>query len=257
MGRLVPKKIQFAASLFLTCLVAESSIAENHPCRGQKLARGVISQAMQPYDFTLVGQADRYFLSGLHLPAGNAFKSYLVGHATLAGMKSKPDRYNRIPVHAYVEGTGVKAGWIQGALLRDGRALVYATEEQGTCLLAMRRAEHAAETARRGIWKSSPVLPADAPADLLSKEGRFVLVAGTVHSVGNRKSRLYLNFGSNWSEDFTVSIVKQGRGAYSGDIDALLPLKGRVVRIRGILDNSGGPLVRVFHESQIEILSGR
>ena len=84
--------------------------------------------------------------------------------------------------------------------------------------------------------------------------GRIALIQGKVASVGDRKRRLYLNFGQNWSQDFTVSVVKSGSGAFKGNVARLGGLEGKTVRIRGIIEQRQGPLIRLFDESQIEIM---
>lgn len=88
--------------------------------------------------------------------------------------------------------------------------------------------------------------------------GQFVVITGLVASVGDRKRRLYLNFGQNWEQDFTVSVVKSGRGAFkerkAGALARLQALTGKTVRVRGVLEQRQGPLIRLADEAQIEIL---
>ena len=78
------------------------------------------------------------------------------------------------------------------------------------------------------------------------------MVEGEVLSIGDRKRRLYLNFGKDWSTDFTAIADKSGSNQYIGSIDALKMSKGRRIRARGILEWRGGPMIRLTHDWQVE-----
>ena len=160
------------------------------------------------------------------------------------------DRYGRQPVHLFQRGQ-----WVQGNLLRNGDALALPFNQTPACRQALLDAE-SKNTARRGRhWRSRGVeIDATDLERLAEKAGRFVMVTGVVRSVGDRKRRLYLNFGENWAHDFTVSIAKRGSGKFAGDLGRLIGLTGKTVQVRGVLEESRGPLIRVIDDAQIKII---
>lgn len=97
------------------------------------------------------------------------------------------------------------------------------------------------------------MLPAE-PGALSSHLGRYVIFEGEVLSVGNRTRRTYLNFGRRWSQDVTVVIEARDRERFGG-ADDLEALAGRRVRVRGFVEERGGPMVTARHKGQIEVLS--
>lgn len=160
------------------------------------------------------------------------------------------DRYGRQPVHLFH-----RDRWLQGNLLQNGDALALPSTQRVACRQALLDAERK-NTARRGHhWRSRGVeIDAADLEGLAEKVGRFVMVTGIVRSVGDRKRRLYLNFGENWAHDFTVSIAKRGAGKFAGDLGRLTGLTGKTVQVRGVLEESRGPLIRVIDDVQIKII---
>ena len=80
------------------------------------------------------------------------------------------------------------------------------------------------------------------------------MVEGNVLSVRESGGTIYVNFGRRWTEDFTVTALKRNERTFS---DAGLPLKkleGRRVRIRGTVEERGGPWIEAMHPGQIEIV---
>lgn len=163
---------------------------------------------------------------------------------------NRVDRYGRLPVHLFQ-----KDQWLQGKLLSKGRALAYPTTAKLACQRALLDAETKNTAKRENYWRDKGVeIRATALDSLSEKLGHFVLVTGLVRSVGDRKRRLYLNFGENWAQDFTVSVAKQGAGKFKGSLNFLTKLKGKHVQVRGVLEDNRGPLIRVINEIQIQII---
>ncbi|MEM1040592.1 MAG: hypothetical protein AAGI12_14110 [Pseudomonadota bacterium] len=174
-----------------------------------------------------------------------------VGRSYLIYPGAESDRYGRIAAQLVGDGTA----WVQGALLSRGLALAQGeTGLAAKCLSALQGAERVAEVNKRGHWGDGAfVMSAEDVPKLQERQGQFLLVRGKVLSVGDRKRRVYLNFGQKWNQDFTVSLAKSGRGAFKGDMAAILASKDKTVRVRGVLEWSGGPLIRVVDEGQIEL----
>ncbi|MEE9314434.1 MAG: hypothetical protein V3V02_07275 [Rhizobiaceae bacterium] len=196
--------------------------------------------------FLLDGSKQPYGLAGLHMVGGGM----PTGAITLYVGSQKPDRYGRQLVHAYQDDV-----WVQGALLNTGKALVYGLGLRDECLTAFHGAEKVAVGAKAGVWAGQELPIAADNLELLSeKVGHFTIIEGKVISVGDRSRRLYLNFGQKWSQDFTISVAKKGKGRYKGDVNRLKVSKNKTVQVRGILEERQGPLIRLFDEAQIIIM---
>lgn len=169
---------------------------------------------------------------------------------TLSYGELTADRYGRAVAHVFVAGENVS---LQAILLDRGLAMVASSAADRTCIADLLTHEAAARDAGAGLWAGTPVLSAGSP-ELRTIDGAFVLVDGIVRSVGRRDRTLYLNFGGDWSTDFTVSMTNANAEiieAEGGPLDALV---GRVVLVRGWLTQRDGPWIAVDHAEQIEIL---
>ena len=68
---------------------------------------------------------------------------------------------------------------------------------------------------------------------------------------------IYVNFGRRWSEDFTVTILKRNERRFAAAGLELKKLAGRHVRVRGTVEERGGPWIEATHPEQIEIAGAR
>jgi micrococcal nuclease len=111
--------------------------------------------------------------------------------------------------------------------------------------------ERSARAAGRGLWADPAFAPQEASA-LRDGWGRFRIVRGTVVRIAPTESYVYLNFGADWRTDFTVRVRRaELEGALSG-ID-LEGLAGRVVEVRGVVLEAGGPLIELSHPEQLQV----
>lgn len=174
-------------------------------------------------------------------------KEVYLRHGTLTH-----DRYQRAMAHLYLASEPVS--WVQAELVAPGLAIVGGLAEDRACLADLIAVEREARDARLGLWQND--FPADAWSNRIREgELRFALVEGEVVSVGRTERTVYLNFGHDWSIDFTVTIESSDAAvieAEGGSFDALIRTK---VRIRGWLEQWDGPWIRVDHAEQIELLS--
>lgn len=156
----------------------------------------------------------------------------------------------------YVRDEAGKWLWLQRDLVEAGLARVLPQAADNAGALALLPFEDAARTVKKGIW-ADPVLavrPADAKA-LAANTGAFVLVEGTVVSVGRAAHRVFLNFGEDYKTDFTVTIPEEAWSAWPGGAPYLLNLKGEKIRVRGVLTERNGPSLEALTPAQIEALS--
>lgn len=162
--------------------------------------------------------------------------------------EAKRDRYGC--VLADVEnGDGVA---LQQALLAAGWAVVdpQSVGDDEVALDVWLAAEDEARRKGRGLWQVAKKRPRAAD-DLEDWIGTRQLVEGRVRRVSVNKRYVYLNFGADWQTDFTARLERKMADRLGVDVDGL---RGKALRIRGVLEESRGPLIHISHIKQIEYL---
>jgi endonuclease YncB( thermonuclease family) len=164
------------------------------------------------------------------------------------------DRYGR-RVALVVRADSATGAAVQQELLASGHAVASGRLGHTACAAAFLSAERTARAARLGLW-SDPyyeVGQAERPAELLAMRGRFALVEGKVLSIGDRRAIVYLNFGRRWSEDFTVTILKRNERHFIAAGLEPKALADHRIRVRGWIDDRGGPWIEATSPDQIEL----
>jgi endonuclease YncB( thermonuclease family) len=239
-------------------------------CGGDVVARGSASRVIDGRTFALEdGREIR--LAGIEVaplpgpqdadaaPGGTEARDALAtllaaGEVVLKRAEIPSDRYGRMVAFAFVSRDGVE-GLVEAELVAAGQARVAARVGSRDCAAELLRHENAARAAKLGLWANSyyGLLNAANPADVLAERGRFGLVEGKVVSVRESGATIYVNFGRRWTEDFTVTILK--RNARSFSAAGLEPgrLAGRRIRVRGWIEERGGPWIEAARPEQIEL----
>ncbi len=182
--------------------------------------------------------------------AKKALSALVLGRrVTLSFGGRRVDRNGRLLAHLHYEA----GGWIQGQLLRQGLARVYSFADNRALVPEMLRLEREARAAGRGIW-NEPFYRVRRVKETHRLIARFELVEGRVRAVAVVRGRGYLNFGSDWRTDFTVSVAPKARRLFAAAGLRLDSYEGRRVRVRGWLKRRNGPMIDVSHPEQIEIL---
>ena len=142
----------------------------------------------------------------------------------------------------------------QADLVAAGVARVAARAASHACVVELLTRENAARQAKLGLWADPyyELLSADSPADVLAEQGHFALVEGKVVSVRESGATIYVNFGRRWSEDFTVTISKRNERSFTAAGFEPKKLAGRRVRVRGWIEERGGPWIEAVRPEQIE-----
>lgn len=161
----------------------------------------------------------------------------------------REDRHGQVLAHL-VTANGL---WVQGEMLKAGQAHVYSFADNRALVRQMLAIEAVARLHALGIWKSPrfSVLKADSIGRF---EESFRIVEGRVKSVGERKSRSFVNFSEDWKTDFTLSLTAQSRRALEKDSGGLGDWTGRRIRVRGWLRFWNGPFMEIDHPEQVEFL---
>jgi endonuclease YncB( thermonuclease family) len=188
---------------------------------------------------------------------------------------SHEDRYGKQLAQVYVEpekkGSADDSGqglWLQGAMIGAGLATAYSFSDNRACARELEERERKAREQGEGYWRNGifRVRAADNPKLLLGLVDTFQIVEGVVTTTADMGGHVYINFGADYHNDFTVSIEKKDRASFSGAAGALAPagergknrspldgLKGKRLRVRGWIESYNGPMIAVSHPEQIEI----
>lgn len=169
------------------------------------------------------------------------------GHAARLQAVST-DRYGRTAATLYLDGHDLP---VQDDMLRAGMAFVYPLTGGEAYVDNLLAAEATARAEKRGFWAQAFV-PADEAAPLI---GHYGFVEGVVTDVARVGGKVYINFGEDWRDDFTITIrAKNVKMFRQAGVDPMA-FKGRTVRVRGWVTRDSGPGVTVTDPRQIEMVS--
>ncbi|KQT19862.1 DNA-binding protein [Methylobacterium sp. Leaf399] len=202
----------------------------------------------------VLASGTRAVLSGLNWPEeAGAATAWLLGKrdkALALTARGEPDRWGRIRVDAVVEGEAVD---LAGGLVADGLAMVDAGEGDSLCRPGLLALEETARRGGLGLWRTASPEARDG-AGLRARADRFVVAQGRLVSVGERATRTYLDFVPRGQDGLTVTVSKrtwrrlQERGLSAAS------LRGRLVRVRGIVTIGRGPVIDLASADMIEVL---
>jgi endonuclease YncB( thermonuclease family) len=242
----------------------------NATCGGETMGQGAAARIVDGRTFVL-DDGREVRLAGIEVPpspgpqdkdptangagAKDALTA-LVSGAQITLKQAEPqktDRYGRLVAYVYAARDGVDHP-VQAELVAAGHALVAAHVDSRNCTVELLRRETSARTAKLGLWGGSyyGLLNADNPADVLAERGRFALVEGKVLSVRESGATIYVNFGRRWTEDFTVTILKRNERNFTAVGLEPKTFAGRKIRVRGFIEERGGPWIEATRPEQLE-----
>ncbi len=161
----------------------------------------------------------------------------------------REDRYGRLLAHLHL----ADGRWVQGAMVAEGMARVYSFPDNRACVGELLGYEVQARRNEQAIWNLPyyAIRSADAPEKLLGYVDSFQLVEGIIREIAVVRGRLYLNFGDDWREDFTVTVAPAHMRKFPDGFEAY---RGTRIRVRGWIKSYNGPEIVVTHPEQIEFL---
>jgi len=240
---------------------AQGSAQDDGTCRLDTLGTAAV-RAVSDSRTLLLADGREVRLAGIETPgvgsagaepARAALQAFIAGREiTLKRLGTETDRHGRVAAYAFVSGEVPSA---QQALVAEGHARVGSRTGSPACAAPLLAAERAARTARLGLWADPyyGLRRAENPAEVLAEKGRFTLVEGKVLSVRESGATIYVNFGRRWSEDFTATVAKRSERAFTAAGLELKKLAGRTVRVRGFVEERGGPWIELRAPEQVEI----
>lgn len=185
-------------------------------------------------------------------PGAAEFRARLDGaEVRIAPLSGKPDRWGRTPSVIFWNGRESLAEKI----LFAGLGIYRPDAAAKPCRDRLLAAEISARAAGRGLWAAPGALldAADTKAILAAPKGMLV-IEGRVLSIGERRGRLYLNFGARRTTDFTIVISKRNLAQFEAAQLPLRDARGWRLRVRGLVDRGFGPMMEIVSPDALEIV---
>ena len=212
--------------------------------------------SLSPRSASDQSSADRSLFEQARLALEDRVKGRDIG---LAYIGPQRDRYSRAIAQVFVlDDGGKREVWLQEEMVLAGFARVYSWAESVFRTDYLYEAEQEARNAGRGIWKEGGAfkIRSPDPNTLAQHVDSFQIVEGIIISAADVRGRVYLNFGSDYKTDFTVTIAKKHRKKFDAAGLDLLSLEGARIRVRVWVELYNGPVIWIDHPERIEMLDG-
>lgn len=164
--------------------------------------------------------------------------------------QEKTDQYGRTLAHVYTK-DGL---WLNKTLIEEGFAHVYTFPKNTKHAQTLLQAEQQAIAHKKGIWGHNKwrQTPANDKHKLRELIGKYTFVTGKVTHVNQVGDKLYINFGNNWRQDFTVQIKDKDKKNFSAHtLQKIKDMTGKTLTVRGRLIPVNGPMIIATHEEQL------
>ena len=256
----------FAAAAVLACAPAHAD-PPIPGCAGAIEAQNIQAVRVEKNGAVIFDDGRAIHAEGILLPAGTADHApdALVSQAlgvmsslvhnklvTITAIAPKEDRYGRIRAQIFLPGNAADP-WLQVALLKRGLARVSLAPDRRECASELLAAEAQARGAKAGLW-AYPAYVVRNPQNLARDTGTFQVVEGKVVSANLRDGRAFLDFGSDWHSDFTVTISPDDMENFRQASVDPRGFAGKTVRVRGWVEMHNGPEIAVAVPESIEIV---
>ena len=189
------------------------------------------------------------------LAARAALESMIAGQNVELRQNDMPaDRYGRTTAFVYVSG-GALPESVAHEMLARGFARVSAHVGERPCADELLARERAARQAKLGLWGEPyyVIVSAESGAELVAESGHFILAEGKVWSVRESGGTIYVNFGRQWSQAHTLTILKRNERMFAAAGIEPKRLENLRVRVRGWVEERNGPRIEATRPEQIEI----
>lgn len=199
-------------------------------------------------DATLIAAKER--LAQL-LPEGTEVQLYQKRQVADA-KRGRMNRMGHLLAHLARKQTGE---WVNGTLVADGLAWVSTDPTNPEMADQLYTLEQKARAAGKGLWSADSAHGVLTPLTAQQGEGQFRIVEGRVDRAATSKNNLYLNFGTDWHNDFTVMLSADLRRQLSRRGIDPMALAGQTVRVRGWLRSWNGPFLELETPERLEIVT--
>jgi endonuclease YncB( thermonuclease family) len=245
----------FGTAAFAFAMLMGDARAQGAPCKLTPIGEATVT-AVRDGGTLMLADGRELKLAGIDVAAGSTETLHSLATdqpLRLERLGPQEDRYGRLVAYAF---PGESTQSLQGALLAQGRARVSMRIGDKPCAEALLTIERAARQEKRGLWADPNFAPIQAEnlSRLRAEKGRFALVEGKVLSVRESGATIYVNFGRRWTTDFTVIILKRLQRTFTDAGVEPRKLEGRRIRVRGWIEQRGGPVIMAEAPEQIELI---
>ncbi len=198
---------------------------------------------------------DFYEAGDLSITAQKILKDFLTNRKVVIYQTKSKDkgRMNRMGHHIAHLVRADDNIWTQGLLISLGVARVRTTKYNPEMADQMLKLEEKARKNKSGMWNMDKhqVLSPEQTQEYI---GSYQIVEGRVHNASMRKNKLYLNFGNNWRDDFTVAISALNLKQFIKKKIDPKSWNGKLIRVRGWISSYNGPYMEIDHPERFEAL---
>ncbi|MCK4912396.1 MAG: thermonuclease family protein [Candidatus Omnitrophica bacterium] len=161
----------------------------------------------------------------------------------------RTDRYGRLLGYCFIDKTFVNA-----KLIEQGYAVISTIPPNVKYVEFFIDAQKKARKKKKGLWGSFPVIDHNQANKYINQ---IRSVEGVVVDTYQSAKCLFLNFGQNYKNDFTIVIFNKALSAFTRDgIDPVDFYIGKKVRVSGKIREYNGPEIIVNSPYEIEVLEG-
>lgn len=160
------------------------------------------------------------------------------------------NRFGQILALAVERETGIS---LQDELLRNGLARVWDSDETGFDLAWMMAMEDRARQLHSGIWQEDAPTRMRGPNDIPAP-GQLTVVTGRIESTITLENDIYLALTDRGLKGFTLHLPSNLRPQLTRINLDPFALAGRLVRARGVIEQTQGGQITIKHTWQIELL---
>ncbi|MEO1253117.1 MAG: thermonuclease family protein [Pseudomonadota bacterium] len=241
-----------AAAIAASRAVASETLTKIEALSGDRFRAGArefsLSDIAAPSPYDLRRAHEPYFKD-----AREVLETLIRDNAVTLLAEGGPDRWGVTPVVAKLAGDALT---LQERVVAQGAARVDPQTDDHVLIDRLLHLEDEARKERRGLWRLDDYRVFDAANAWGAVDG-FNLVEGRVEAAAERKGRVYLNFGADYREDFTVTATAgRARRWRAGGLDLLeIGALGARLRARGFVKPINGPSIELRHPKQLEALS--
>ncbi len=256
-----------AIFIFITSLFFTGSVFANDFSSLRKTGVSIVTEVVNPLTIKLEDgriihlagidypDLDFHDAGDLSVTAQKILEDFLVGKKVAIYQTKSKDRgrVNRMG-HDIAHLVRVDDNiWTQALLLSLGVARVRTTKYNFEMAKQMLSIEDKARSSGSGMW-SMDEYKILSPKQAEYHIGSYQIVEGVIKSVSMRKNKLYLNFGDNWRDDFTIAVSAIDLRRFMRRKIDLKQWNGKLIRVRGWIRFYNGPYVEVDHIAQFEPL---
>ena len=250
--------------------VADDDDSTLSPQKPVAVDSGIVKEILRS-DMIMLDDDKRFRLENILIPPFEEtpvleeLNRALLNRAVTVYMYQDADKRGSIPLVHVVTDNNV---WIQEDLVSKGLAWAFSSETSQQMMDTLKIVEDNARTQQVGFWKD-PAYAIKTPTTVKKFMNTYQIVEGKILSVNaDRSDVAYFNFGKNWKTDFVIRI--RGDREFLNDVkDPEHPekakrnawqnfnetkWKNRIVRVRGWVHGTNGPVIDVTDKEQIDFI---